>query len=180
MLFFNKKKKIIKALTENIHNTIKPAFIYSPYLDLNTGKLNVPSAFWTDAYILGFIHTLMALVMERDFKCHNMHPVKKGEIILNIYQNLAKDSWMQALEKVGTLAQKPSEDFLAGQNDASTFYGSSTGIINKDDKDPVYLEAKQMANSMKDIDFFGADSNSNLGACVLQLSLHKHIKENYH
>lgn len=181
-MFFNSKKKMATEIAVAIENSLRPAFVFTEYLQ--DGQFKPPFGFWTDNYIIGFTHQLAAMFIKFDFGGDRWSPEKKGEVIIRTFEKLCGDDWRQLLNTVRdhAHAENKNQEFERGTNDATTMYLAVTGRLKPDDPDPILAQAKSLAASMHGSgEVLGIESSnaSSLGGAISMLTINKHIKEKY-
>jgi hypothetical protein len=176
-MFFNTKKKTAQNIAAAVANTYRPSFMWTSYLNRETGEFNPPAGFWADPYVLGFAYTLTAHFLQFVFKGNKMSPQKKGDIIVLVFQQLCGQEWAQPLTSANEYAlNKNNPEFMRAQNDAATLFGAMHGILNPNDNDPILLSAKKLAVDMSGS---GMPNEGALGGAIITLTISKHIKSTF-
>lgn len=181
-MFFNKKKKVAKEISHAIRTSLHVAFLYSDYMDRETGNLSFPNNFWKDAYIIGFVYALCGWFLHYVFGGAHMSAEKKGQIIVLTLKDICPDEWLNTLQTANQLAvAKSNVSFNQGTNDAASLFGATFGILKADDRDPVLVEARELAQALATGGVFpdAHDDKQLLATAVGMLTINKHIKENY-
>ena len=185
-MFFNRNKKIADQISIAILNNFRVYFAFSDYL--KEGVFTAPEGFYEDEYIVGFIHTCSALHLKADFNSQRMSVTKKGEIVIRIFMNICGENWRDAIQfvKEQSLASNPNSEFLRAQEDAVTLLGAVGGFLNPEDENPIFLQAQKDSfivdkalEGMSDFMGLENDENTALVTSIMDLTIGKHIKENY-
>ena len=184
-MFFSNHKKRARELGQGIENTLKVPFLGSPHLSIfGGGEFSPPDGFYRDPYILGTIISLAQLTLHLVEKGANWSQTKKGEYLSEAYSVLDPngDQGLQETLHSDMPSMREDVEFKRGLNDAGTLFGVMFGKIKPDDPDPILVEARLRAPEFERISRglgLGGDANSGLADAVADLTIRKHIRQNY-
>jgi hypothetical protein len=179
-MFFNKKAKIAKEISNAILNLIRANLIGLSHLP--SEKFTPPYGFWLDPYVFGFINGLFDAFMKFDFGGDNMSLKKRTEIRYLCLGQICENDAMAAIRQGQELLKVQDTDLHRGMNDALTIYQVVSGRMIDNDENPTLVEARKIAPSFRDILEEAADERSSTAAllsAVYSLTLGKHISEKY-
>ena len=181
---FNSKKQISNQIAVAISNTFR-ASLGSEFIDEN-GDLNAPDKFWSDEYIVGFISVLISLFLKYDFKGDAFSAEKKGEIVNLVLMQLCKKNSAQVHDIFLKNTNAESDLFKKGGDEGLVVYIAIMGRLKSDSDNPLVKQAKSLVEMRSEYysqnaKIFGKENSvqSNISLALIELTLLRHIKENY-
>ena len=183
-MFFNRHKKQGKEIGLVARNLLKLQFSE----DLLLGdEFKIPNGFFEDPYIRAFLGTFIGHLMNYAIGGANWSQQRKGECFLEAIQIVDPSGEYKRIflssgaDRVGLEKLINDPSYQRGQNDAVTLVGITYNLLSPDDDDPIILEAKKLAPKLAQITsgIFEEDPSSDLSLAVTELTINKHIKENW-
>jgi hypothetical protein len=176
---FNKHAEVSLQLSDAIIHIIKPPFVFTKYFDADINLLSLPSALWSDPYIVGFIHETITATLNMDFP--HISTIDKDEIIDSCLMNLSNGRLGQMLQRY-PYGVSENELLLAGEYDAKVAHAILVNDLGKHYSEPDLKKAYSLDNYCSDSTLVAAHSLSrNNGypvlACFWQLTIHDYIKK---
>ena len=184
-MFFSSHKKRARELGQEIQNSLKIPFLGSPHLSIDGGgEFSPPDGFYRDTYIFGMILLLIQLTIQYVEKGSNWSQTKKEEYLMEAFSVLDPngDQGLQETLVSDVSDMREDAEFKRGSHDAGTLFGVMFGKIKPDDPDPILVEARLRAPEFERISRglgLSGDANSSLGAAVSDLTIGKHVRQNY-
>jgi hypothetical protein len=180
-LFQNKDQKIAKAVSGSVLNTINGAFLIhrkglgKPDHVSDDNKFIAPVGFFSDKYIVAFIHSIIGVLIEIELGGREMNPEQKGYIIFESLKYIAGENQSQLYNSV----KEYNDYLLSGQSDQLEYelgsrHGYETASIVYGFTDKINQKSKAFSETMQT-----TDNPQRAYSMFVKNTLAKHIKEHY-
>lgn len=166
-MFGGKRRRATKMALEAVQPILRT-------LEMSGG---IPSGFWDDPYVLGYLGGTAAIFAKMTTQ-GKIAGESLGQVMITVYETLSGLDGVEISKKVLLLQSSNDKDFLKGLGNADKTICVAYGIEGYED-DPDVVEAKELVKKMgPDFAFLGETTEAaQISGCLTQMLFYQVVRD---